>query len=119
MKLIRAALGDHLDLCAREPPILRIITIGNHFHRLHGVFARCDHRRPTPYRANGADSIDVDAVGFVLPAGVLNLRTIFSGEYPTRSAGRATRSLIAGKIESPATRLLRGVAKRTRRKLRE
>ena len=77
MQIVGPGLGNHLDVGAAEAPVLRVVAVGDDGDILHRVFAGGDHRRAAPDRAHGADSIDSDAVGFILAAAGLNLRPVF------------------------------------------
>ena len=58
MQMVSAGLGDDLNLCAAEAPILRVVAVGNDSDGLHRIFAWGDDRGASPNRADGVDAID-------------------------------------------------------------
>ena len=104
MQLIGAALGNDLDLRTAEPAVLRIVAIRDDLHLSHRIFTRCDHRCAAPDRTHRADAIDCDAVGLILAARILDLRTVLGLENPVTAVGAGP--LVPRQLEASASALL-------------
>src|SRR5947208_3018943 len=118
MELIAAALGSDLNLGATEASILGIIASGDDFYAINGIFRRCDDCSSTPDSARSADTVNRNAVVFILPATGQNLRTVFRGKNACVAAG-SPGALCAGKILTPTTTSLGPIAEDTRRQLEQ
>src|SRR5580700_5139005 len=98
MDVVRAALGGNLKLCAGEAAILGIITIGDNFDAIDGIFRRCDDRCPAPDGAGGADAVNRNAVILgLLPTGN-DLRAVFGLKNAVRTTGLPSPGLSTGKV---------------------
>src|SRR5580704_766426 len=87
MNVVRAALGNDLNLSAAEAAVLRVIAIGKNFYAFNGILRRRDDRGTAPDRACGADAINRNPVTLsLLPIGN-NLCPVFRLEYAIRAAG--------------------------------
>src|SRR5438046_10728783 len=94
MELIAAALGSDLNLGATEASILGIITSGDDFYAINGIFRRRDDCSSAPDGARRADTVNCNAVVFILPATGQNLRTVFrrqNARVPSGSRGPLCR----------------------------
>jgi len=58
MDIVRAALGNNLNLGAAEAAVLGVIAIGDDFYAIDGIFRRCDDRRTAPDGTGGADAVN-------------------------------------------------------------
>src|SRR5713101_9981464 len=113
MELIAAALGSDLNLGATEASILGIIAIGDNFYAFNGIFRRRDDCSSAPDGARRADTVNRNAVVFILPAIGKNLRTVFRGKNACVAAG-CPWALRAGETLTATTISLRAIAKDAR-----
>src|SRR5271169_6249946 len=87
MKVVRAALGNDLNLSAAEAAILGVITIGKNLYAFNGIFRGRDDRCTAPNRARGAIAVNRDAITLTLLSIGNNLRAVFGLKYAIRTAG--------------------------------
>src|ERR1700729_2405383 len=87
MNVVRAALGNDLNLSAAKAAILRVIAIGKNFYAFNGILRGRYDRGTTPDRARGADAVNRNAVTLSLLTIGNNLRPVFGLEYAIRTAG--------------------------------
>src|SRR5207244_492734 len=116
MVLVGAALGSDLNLGATEAAVLGIIAMGNDFHAFYRIFRGRNDGRSAPDCARGADTINRNAVVFILLTSCQSLRTVFRLENALIAAG-CTGALRAGKILAAAPSSLRPSAEHAWRQL--
>jgi len=85
MEVVRAPLGNNLNLRPAKAAVLGIIAIRNDFYAINGIFRRCDNRCPAPDYAGGAYAINRNAVVLTLLPTGNDLRTIFGFEDAVRT----------------------------------
>ena len=99
MDLVAAALGSDLNLGAAEAAVFRVIAIGDNFHVLNRLFRWRNDCSSAPDCADGADSVDRDAVVLILPTIGQSLRSVLGRENSFLASGCAG-SLRAGKLRT-------------------
>src|SRR5439155_13969046 len=102
--LVRAVLGDDLNLCAAVASVFRVVVVRDDFDFLDGVLVRRDDGCTSPGNAGGAYAVDLIVVVAGPRAVCRNLPAIFDLEDAIRStrAADSRRRQIAG---SPSRRL--------------
>ena len=115
VQLVGTALrGDH-RLCTTEAAVFSVVVIGDDADVGDGIFRRRDDCGSTPHCADGADSVDRNAICTVLLAVGIGLWTVFGGRCS--GCARTTRTLITRGVIDAATGALGAIANDTRCKL--
>src|SRR5258706_3840656 len=114
MKVVGAALGSNLNLGSAEATKFSIVAIRENFHAVNRVFRRCNDGGSTPNGTGGADTVNHNAVVFILLTSGQSLRAVFGLENALIAAG-PTRTLGSGKVCALTAGTLRAVAENARR----
>src|SRR5207253_3057526 len=89
--LVRAVLGDDLNLCAAVASVFRVVVVRDDFDFLDGVLVRRDDGCTSPGNAGGSNTIDLIVVVAGPRAICRDLPTIFDLEDAIRSTCAANR----------------------------
>src|SRR5581483_876570 len=116
MRRVGAGFRRDLNLRAAETAVFSIVGVREHMHIVDRLFCGRNNGGSAPHGAHRADTVDRNAVVFILIAVSQGLRTILRGE-DAAVARRSARALSAGQAKCAARAGLRHVADGSRREL--
>ena len=117
--LVRAVLGNDLDLSATVASIFRIVVVREDLNFLNGVLVRRDDGSAAPSNTGGSHAVDLVIIFSCAGAAGSNLATVFNFEDAVRTA--SATNVGSGKVlrTAPTTGVLAAIAKGSGSKLEE